>query len=278
VQLASIEALMAIFYQFGDISSVRILRPSKEIPHDLRDVLGKSAESVIGISAVVEFETADAASAAFSRFAMKNDVLLEGINFEINVQLLGLESSSLLGDDDSGCGESASSGDESAPSGDLHHLIEDSNNLEEDYEKYMNEIRKERQTENKTNVPDVIAALMDEYGAGSTVPCVAPTAPVSSTKRPSPFEPFNVIGPVRSPSNRSRLWSSTCCWSSKSDEDENSEIQAMLADSALSAFGKLNIEDDVFSSETDGNFIAPEVSAPSQPPQTQTKWADAVRN
>ena len=37
---------MAIFYQFGDISSVRILRPSKEIPHDLRDVLGKSAESV----------------------------------------------------------------------------------------------------------------------------------------------------------------------------------------------------------------------------------------
>ena len=215
---------MAIFYQFGDISSVRILRPSKEIPHDLRDVLGKSAESVIGISAVVEFETADAASAAFSRFAMKNDVVLEGINFEINVQLLGLESSSreyfllsaifhtlknlnlrskkagkfeklltfarsqfiltrgsvslscattpkpfstkflVLGDDDSGCGESASSGDESAPSGDLHHLIEDSNNLEEDYEKYMNEIRKERQTENKTNVPDVIAALMDEYG------------------------------------------------------------------------------------------------------------------
>ena len=71
---------------------------------------------------------------------------------------------SVLGDDDSGCGESASSGDESAPSGDLHHLIEDSNNLEEDYEKYMNEIRKERQTENKTNVPDVIAALMDEYG------------------------------------------------------------------------------------------------------------------
>ena len=70
----------------------------------------------------------------------------------------------VLGDDDSGCGESASSGDESAPSGDLHHLIEDSNNLEEDYEKYMNEIRKERQTENKTNVPDVIAALMDEYG------------------------------------------------------------------------------------------------------------------
>ena len=70
----------------------------------------------------------------------------------------------MLGDDDSGCGESASSGDESAPSGDLHHLIEDSNNLEEDYEKYMNEIRKERQTENKTNVPDVIAALMDEYG------------------------------------------------------------------------------------------------------------------
>ena len=71
---------------------------------------------------------------------------------------------SVLGDDDSGCGESASSGDESAPSGELHHLMEDSNNLEEDYEKYMNEIRKERQTENKTNVPDVIAALMDEYG------------------------------------------------------------------------------------------------------------------
>ena len=94
MQLASIEALMAIFYQFGDISSVRILRPSKEIPHDLRDILGKSAENVVGISAVVEFETADAASGAFSRFTLKSDVVLEGISFDINVQLLGLESSS----------------------------------------------------------------------------------------------------------------------------------------------------------------------------------------
>merc|ERR1712050_773623 len=40
-RLASIECLMSIFYQFGDITSVRVLRPGKEIPHDLRDGLGK---------------------------------------------------------------------------------------------------------------------------------------------------------------------------------------------------------------------------------------------
>ena len=159
---------MSIFTQFGDISSVRILRPSKEIPHDLRDILGKNADSVSGISAVVEFETAEAASSAYTRFIVKTDVVLDGISYEINVQLLGIDSNG-LGDDDSGCGESSSSGDECAGH-DLHYLIEDSNNLEEDYEKYMSEIRKERQSENKTNVPDVIAALMDEYGSGSTVP------------------------------------------------------------------------------------------------------------
>ena len=265
---------MSIFYQFGDISSVRILRPSKDIPHDLRDVLGKMADNMTGISAVVEFETAEAASSAFSRFTIKTDVTIDGCSYDINVNLLGLEGSP-LGDDDSGCGESSSSGDESSQSHDLNYLIEDSsNNLEEDYEKYMNEIRKERQTENKTNVPDVIAALMDEYGAGSTVPSPATSATVTPViRRPSPFEPFNVIGSSKSKSNS--LWSTN--WGNhdlEEDTETDSQLANLLADSALSAFGNIAIdEDDVFEANDD-NLIAP-----ITPPTVHIKgWADAVRN
>jgi hypothetical protein len=293
IQLSSIEALMSIFTQFGDISSVRILRPSKEIPHDLRDILGKNADSVSGISAVVEFETAEAASSAYTRFIVKTDVVLDGISYEINVQLLGIDSNG-LGDDDSGCGESSSSGDECAGH-DLHYLIEDSNNLEEDYEKYMSEIRKERQSENKTNVPDVIAALMDEYGSGSTVPqpqtayqTASQNTISSPIRRPSPFEPFNVIGPVRSRSNtgsKTSLWSTNWSPTDATAEDEtDSQLQNLLADSALSAFGRMRIDndDDVFTNDTDGNLIAPTSNAPTTSniaqPAVQIKWADAVRN
>lgn len=269
---------MSIFYQFGDISSVRILRPSKDIPHDLRDVLGKMAETMTGISAVVEFETAEAASGAFTRFTMKNDVVIEGQSFEINCNLLGLESNG-LGDDDSGCGESGSSGDEGSngSSHDLNYLInEDSNNLEEDYEKYMNEIRKERQTENKTNVPEVIAALMDEYGSGSTVPCTSATliSSPSAIRRPSPFEPFSVIGPIRS----SCPWSTN--WSHQETEEEtDTQLQELLAGSSLSSFGNMKIDDDdVFTNDSDANLMAPTLCQSSPPASVHIKgWADAVR-
>lgn len=278
--LSSIEALMTIFYQFGDISSVRILRPSKDIPHDLRDILGKMADNMTGISAVVEFETAGAASSAYTRFCMKSEVTIEGNNYEITVNLLGLES--VMGDDDSGCGESGSSGDECSNGQDLNqYLINDtSHDLEEDYEAYMNEIRKERQTENKTHVPGFIASLMDEYGSGSTVPVTsnAVIAPPTTTTRKKPFEPFNPIGPVRTSSAKTSVWSTN--WTAESSEDENdSQLQSMLAESALSAFGNLRIDDDdVFANDTDGNLIAPtqQTNAPIAAP-VQRGWADAVR-
>lgn len=280
--LCSIEALMSIFYQFGDISSVRILRPGKEIPHDLRDILGKMVETMPGISAVVEFETAEAASSAYSRFSLKSDFNIDSKTYDINVNLLGIDSEGRIIDDDSGCGESASSGDESSfTSGqDLSKLINTTNSedLEDDYEAYMNEIRKERQTENKTNVPEFISSLMEEYGSGSTVP--SPNAPSNSSavvRRPSPFsENFgpNVIGPVRGPfSSKSSLWSTN--WES---EETDTELKSLLADSALSAFGNIKFEsDDVFNSDTNMNLIAPSVTQSSNQVQTRG-WADAVRN
>ena len=86
-RLASIECLMTIFYQFGDITSVRVLRPGKEIPHDLRDGLGKL--TLTDITAVIEFETTESAANAFHRFSINNEIYVEKSAFELNVTLMG---------------------------------------------------------------------------------------------------------------------------------------------------------------------------------------------
>ena len=86
-RLASIECLMSIFYQFGDITSVRVLRPGKEIPHDLRDGLGKLI--LTDIAAVVEFETTESAANAFHRFSINNEIAFDNVPYELNVSLMG---------------------------------------------------------------------------------------------------------------------------------------------------------------------------------------------
>ena len=119
---------MNIFFKFGEISSVRILRPGKvsvqskipssknalqEIPHDLREFFGKSIEHVSGISAVVEFETPEGAAAAYNQVSLGNAESFRDSEVfkKINVVLLGVDGFS--SEDDSGCGESSgASGDE----------------------------------------------------------------------------------------------------------------------------------------------------------------------
>ena len=78
---------MSIFYQFGDITSVRVLRPGKEIPHDLRDGLGKLI--LTDIAAVVEFETTESAANAFHRFSINNEIAFDNVPYELNVSLMG---------------------------------------------------------------------------------------------------------------------------------------------------------------------------------------------
>jgi hypothetical protein len=179
-RLASIECLMSIFYQFGDITSVRVLRPGKEIPHDLRDGLGKL--TLTDIAAVVEFETTESAANAFHRFSINNEIYVEKAAFELNVTLMG---SGMEEELDSGCGSSSSGDERDSQSADWTKLLiqggDGGDNLDDDYEAYMRSMRDEKCEENKEDVPDVIAALMDEYGAMCTVPSSSPRLCTNAT-------------------------------------------------------------------------------------------------
>ncbi|CAG5110110.1 Oidioi.mRNA.OKI2018_I69.chr2.g4546.t1.cds [Oikopleura dioica] len=278
--LATIDSLMNVFFKFGEISSVRILRPGKEIPHDLREFFGKSIEHVSGISAVVEFETPEGAAMAYNQVSLGSaENFRDSEIFKtINVVLLGVDGFS--SEDDSGCGESSgASGDECVSSyvksGPSNVQIPDifDCDLDDDYEAYMNQIRQERQSEAKTAVPSVIASLMDEYGA-----CSLETQSRSRTNSVSASS--KAIGSGNRRANSSTLWSSGTTWNST----EEKQLKSVLNNSALSAFGQMKLEsDDVFA---ESNLIAPALDfdrnlRPANLPnfnQNGAKcWADAVR-
>jgi len=235
--LATIDSLMNIFFKFGEISSVRILRPGKEIPHDLREFFGKSIEHLSGISAVVEFEAPEGAAAAYNHVSLGHS---SAENFrdsevfkQINVVLLGVDGFS--SEDDSGCGESSgASGDECVGSftkstTKMPSLFDE--DLDEDYEAYMNKIREERQTEVKTAVPSVIASLMDEYGACSL-------ESTSRSRTSSMSASSKAIGSGNRRVNSSSLWLNN--WNS----NEEKQLKSVLSNSALSAFGKMTLDAD----------------------------------
>jgi len=272
--LATIDSLMNIFFKFGEISSVRILRPGKEIPHDLREFFGKSIEHVSGISAVVEFETPEGAAAAYNHVSLGSAESFRDSEVfkQINVVLLGVDGFS--SEDDSGCGESSgASGDECVSSftksPKMPSLFDDDD--DEDYEAYMNKIREERQTEVKTAVPSVIASLMDEYGACSL-------ESTSRSRTSSMSASSKTIGSGNRRVNSSSLWLNN--WNS----NEEKQLKSVLSNSALSAFGKMTLDaDDVFA---ESNLIAPALDFDrnlrpanlANLNQNGAKcWADAVR-
>lgn len=277
-RLASIEWLMSIFYQFGDITSVRVLRPGKEIPHDLRDGLGKL--TLTDIAAVIEFETTESAANAFHRFSINNEIYVEKAPFELNVTLMG---SGMEEELDSGCGSSSSGDERDSQSADWTKiLIQSSDNLDDDYEAYMRSMRDEKCEENKEDVPGVIAALMDEYGAACTVP-------TSSTRRSTTNSTLATLArsedsarcgqTVRKPS--ASVWS-TNKWESDPEEEseaENATIQNILIGSALSGFGSLSIDEDLSEIELEDLMTPPKVAPKTTPPTQAPKgaWAAVAR-
>lgn len=278
-RLASIECLMTIFYQFGDITSVRVLRPGKEIPHDLRDGLGKL--TLTDITAVIEFETTESAANAFHRFSINNEIYVEKTAFELNVTLMG---SGMEEELDSGCGSSSSGDERDSQSADWTKLLiqGNSDNLDDDYEAYMRSMRDEKCEENKEDVPDVIAALMDEYGAMCTVPSSSPRSTTNSTLATlARSENCRSGQTVRKPTQS--VWSTNVTWESEEDDDnESAAIQNILIGSALAGFGSsqsiddlinLSIEDDLMTPPTENEIklIIP------KPTPKKNAWAAVAR-
>ena len=161
-------------------------------------------------------------------------------------------------------------------------------------------MRDEKCEENKEDVPDVIAALMDEYGAACTVP-------TSSTRRSTTNSTLATLArsensarcgqTVRKPS--ASVWS-TNKWESDPEEEseaENATIQSILSfslctlvktwtnvyldiliGSALSGFGALSI-DDLSEIELEDLMTPPKVAPKSTPPTQAPKgaWAAVAR-
>lgn len=286
-RLASIECLMSIFYQFGDITSVRVLRPGKEIPHDLRDGLGKLI--LTDIAAVVEFETTESAANAFHRFSINNEIAFDNVPYELNVSLMGTGMEEEL---DSGCG-SSSSGDESG--NDLcKFLISTNDDCDDDYEEYMRSMRKERKQENKEDVPDVIAALMDEYGEACTIPQAKNARNAmennATLKYINNFDESptsnDSSATVRKPT--ASVWATNEGWGihnnsiDENNDEENAKIQDILTGSALSAFGSISLD---CSFDQSGDFMSPpieettnQIKSSVQEPAAQPKaWATVAR-
>lgn len=284
-RLASIECLMSIFYQFGDITSVRVLRPGKEIPHDLRDGLGKL--TLTDIAAVVEFETSESAANAFHRFSINNEIMVEKAPYELNVTLMGSGMDEEL---DSGCG-SSSSGDESSQAASpdwCQVLIQgcSGDNLDEDYEAYMRSMRDEKCEENKEDVPGVIAALMDEYGAACTVPASTkkrPTNKALSQLQLSTEDSAKCGQTVRKPVTS--VWA-TSTWTQDTDEEEtpteSAQIQNILIGSALSGFGDLSLGESGELSLLEDDLLTPPVEPvkslmPRKIVKPKNAWAAVAR-
>lgn len=282
-QLATIECMMSIFYQFGDITSVRVLRPGKEIPHDLRDGLGKL--HLKDIAAVVEFEATESAANAFHRFSINNEICYEGRTHELCVSLLG--SGEIESELDSGCGSSSSGDENEKTQQKTKNLNKFLDNLDDDYESYMRSMRNERKQENKEDVPLVIAALMDEYGEACTIP---------ESKRESGNKTGNVLKHViqfgeKSDENQIRkpttnVWATnenqwTTTQEQNNTEEHTAKILDILTGSALSAFGGLRLGGlDCSEAEIEDDFCAPPVetgnkSETSQKPEMQ--WATVAR-
>ena len=161
-------------------------------------------------------------------------------------------------------------------------------------------MRDEKCEENKEDVPDVIAALMDEYGAACTVP-------TSSTRRSTTNSTLATLArsedsarcgqTVRKPS--ASVWS-TNKWESEPEEEseaENATIQStfrtffstsvvkqgdnmcldILIGSALSGFGALSIDEVEIELE---DLMTPPKVAPKSTPPTQAPrgaWAAVAR-
>jgi len=240
-RLASIECLMSIFYQFGDITSVRVLRPGKEIPHDLRDGLGKL--TLTDIVAVVEFETTESAANAFHRFSINNEICVEKVAFELNVTLMG---SGMEEELDSGCGSSSSGDERDSQSADWTKLLvqggEGGENLDDDYEAYMRSMRDEKCEENKEDVPDVIAALMDEYGAMCTVPSSSPRCATNTTLATLARSDNCRQGQtVRKPAQS--VWATYTTAFNEDEAEDQAAIQNILIGSALAGYGQSTIDE-----------------------------------
>jgi hypothetical protein len=285
-RLASIECLMSIFYQFGDITSVRVLRPGKEIPHDLRDGLGKLI--LTDIAAVVEFETTESAANAFHRFSINNEIAFDNVPYELNVSLMGTGMEEEL---DSGCG-SSSSGDESSGNDLCKFLISTNEDCDDDYEEYMRSMRKERKQENKEDVPDVIAALMDEYGEACTIPQAKNAQ--NARENNATLKYINNFDDVTSNDVTSQtvrkpttsVWATNEGWGihnnsiDENNDEENAKIQDILTGSALSAFGSISLD---CSFDQSGDFMSPpieetnQIKSQVQPAAKPKAWATVAR-
>jgi hypothetical protein len=282
--LASIECMMSIFYQFGDITSVRVLRPGKEIPHDLRDGLGKF--NLCDIAAVVEFEATESAANAFHRFSINNEICFEGNNVELNVSLLG--TGEIESELDSGCG-SSSSGDENEKTNrektkNLNKLLD---NLDDDYESYMRSMRNERKQENKEDVPLVIAALMDEYGEACTIPETKKTGSGLTGSQVMTHHMTHLQfgeksdeklkNQIRKPTTN--MWATAeNQWTIKEDikEEHTAKIIDILTGSALSAFGGLSLLNESTVQDEPEGFCAPPIE-PEVKPEMEMQWATIAR-
>ena len=128
-----------------------------------------------------------------------------------------------------GCGSSSSGDERDSQSADWTKLLiqGNSDNLDDDYEAYMRSMRDEKCEENKEDVPDVIAALMDEYGAMCTVPSSSPRSTTNSTLATlARSENCRSGQTVRKPTQS--VWSTNVTWESEEDDDnESAAIQSI---------------------------------------------------
>ena len=128
-----------------------------------------------------------------------------------------------------GCGSSSSGDERDSQSADWTKLLiqGNSDNLDDDYEAYMRSMRDEKCEENKEDVPDVIAALMDEYGAMCTVPSSSPRSTTNSTLATlARSENCRSGQTVRKPTQS--VWSTNLTWESEEDDDtESAAIQSI---------------------------------------------------
>lgn len=71
--LHSIEAVTTIFYPYGEVLLVRVLRPKKQLPFDLKQFQGEIPDLGKSVCAIIEFEQADAARFAVQALKMRTN-------------------------------------------------------------------------------------------------------------------------------------------------------------------------------------------------------------
>jgi len=165
---------------------------------------------------------------------------------------------------DSGCGSSSSGDERDSQSADWTKLLIQGSDggLDDDYEAYMRSMRDEKCEENKEDVPDVIAALMDEYGAMCTVPSSSPRLGTNATLATLARSDNCRQGQtVRKPAQSVWATQQTSLFNDGDENEDQAAIQNILIGSALAGYGQSTIDELSQLSIDDNDLMMPPTAA-----------------